>query len=59
VGIVPQAFLVEVDGQKVAGLVGQQRVHTRHEGFPVASRSGQMPRDDVIGDRKQATLVTV
>lgn len=58
-GIVPPADLVEIDGQEVAGLVSQQRVHTRHEGLAVAIRSGQMPRDDLIGDREQATLVAV
>ena len=50
--------LVEVNRQEEAGLVQQQRVDTANERLTVVVPPGEMPTDDVVGDRKEATVRT-
>ena len=55
-GIVLPAGLVEVDGQEEARLVEQQRIDTSDEGLSLGVAAGQVPADDVVGDRKESTV---
>ncbi len=51
--------LVKVDGEQVAGLVQQQRIHAGNERLAVRAASRQMPADHVISDREEPTMGAV
>src|SRR5207249_11354916 len=48
--------LVEVDSEEEARLIEQQRVHTSDERLPFRITSGEVPADDVVGDRQEAAV---
>src|SRR5271169_471549 len=57
-GVSRPALLIEIGGQKPAGLVRKQRINTRHE---IAARAAcalaaQMLFDDVVGDRDEGLM---
>ena len=56
--VVCPGLAVEVDGQEVAGLVEQHRVDAHREGLARIVRTGQVPVDHVVGDRKELPVGT-
>jgi hypothetical protein len=48
----PPFGFVEVDRKEKALLVKTKGINTRDEGFTMGIRLGQMPRDDLVGHRK-------
>jgi hypothetical protein len=55
-GICLPPCLVEIDGEEVARLVQKQRVDASDERLTLSISPGQMPADDVVGDRKEPTM---
>ena len=48
--------LVEVRGQERTLVIGQQRIHTRHERLVVMVMAFEMPRDHLVRDRKEGLI---
>ena len=53
------SVLVEVNRKEEARLVLQHRVHAGHERLAGVVVAGQVPADDVVGDREKASMVTL
>ena len=51
--------LVEVHSKKEARLVQEQRVHSGNEWLALNVLGGQMPANDLIGDRKKPPVGTI
>jgi hypothetical protein len=54
--VVSPVSFVEIDGEKPACLVPEHRIDTGHEGLTRRIEAGEMPQDDVVGDRKESAM---